>query len=59
MAAEAAMLVLVNLLAINVSALILFWFSGFRPAEEKAVGRARAAVISRTTVLAISRYNKK
>ncbi len=28
--------------------------SGFRPAEEKAVGRARTAVISRATVLAIS-----
>ncbi len=53
-AAEAAVLVLVNLLAINVSALILFWLSGFRPAEKKAVGRARAAVISRTAFLAIS-----
>ncbi|MFY1110402.1 MAG: TIGR00341 family protein [Methanosarcinaceae archaeon] len=53
-AAEAAVLVLVNLLAINVSALILFWLSGFRPAEKKAVGRARAAVISRTAFLVIS-----
>ncbi|MCQ1535704.1 TIGR00341 family protein [Methanosarcina sp. KYL-1] len=51
---EAAVLVLVNLLAINVSALLLFWISGFRPAEKKAVGRARAAVISRAAVLAIS-----
>ncbi|WP_048182711.1 TIGR00341 family protein [Methanosarcina siciliae] len=50
----AAVLVLVNLLAINVSALILFWISGFRPAEEKAVGRARAEVISRAAVLAIA-----
>ncbi len=53
-AVEAAVLVLVNLLAINISALILFWISGFRPAEKKAVGRARAAVISRAAVLAIS-----
>ncbi|WP_440955728.1 TIGR00341 family protein [Methanosarcina sp. Mfa9] len=53
-AIEAAVLVLVNLLAINVSALLLFWLSGFRPAEKKAVGRARAAVISRAAVLAIS-----
>lgn len=53
-AIAAAVLVLVNLLAINVSALLLFWLSGFRPAEEKAVGRARAAVISRAAVLAIS-----
>lgn len=53
-ALTAAVLVLVNLLAINISALLLFWLSGFRPAEEKAVGRARAAVISRAAVLAIS-----
>ncbi|MCQ1535703.1 TIGR00341 family protein [Methanosarcina sp. KYL-1] len=52
-ALTAAVLVLVNLLAINVSALILFWISGFRPPGEEAVGRARAAVISRTAVLAI------
>ena len=32
----------------------MFWFSGFRPAEEKAVGSARAAVISRTAVLAVA-----
>jgi uncharacterized hydrophobic protein (TIGR00341 family) len=53
-AVEAAVLVLVNLLAINVSALLMFWISGFRPAEKKAVSRARAAVISRAAVLAIS-----
>lgn len=53
-ALTAAVLVLVNLLAINISALLLFWLSGFRPAEEKAVGRARAAVISRAAVLTIS-----
>lgn len=53
-ALTAAVLVLVNLLAINISALLLFWLSGFRPAEEKAVGRARTAVISRAAVLAIS-----
>ncbi|KKG15199.1 hypothetical protein EO98_15375 [Methanosarcina sp. 2.H.T.1A.6] len=52
-AITAAVLVLVNLLTINVSALILFWLSGFRPAEEKAVGSARAAVISRAAVLVI------
>ncbi|KKG10820.1 TIGR00341 family protein [Methanosarcina sp. 2.H.A.1B.4] len=52
-AITAAVLVLVNLLTINVSALILFWLSGFRPAEEKAVGSARSAVISRAAVLVI------
>ncbi len=53
-AITAAVLVLVNLLAINASALLLFWLSGFRPAEEKAVGRARTAVISRTLLLALA-----
>ena len=53
-ALAAAVLVLVNLLAINVSALILFWLSGFRPAEEKAVESARAAVISHAAVLAVA-----
>lgn len=53
-AIAAAVLVLVNLLAINASALILFWLSGFRPAEETAVGRARTAVISRAAVLAVA-----
>jgi len=53
-ALAAAVLVLVNLLAINISALILFWLSGFRPAEEKAVGRARSAVVSRAAVLAVA-----
>ncbi|WP_440955727.1 TIGR00341 family protein [Methanosarcina sp. Mfa9] len=53
-ATAAGVLVLVNLLAINASALILFWLSGFRPAEEKAVGRARASVISRAAILALA-----
>ncbi|KTG09381.1 hypothetical protein AUR64_16515 [Haloprofundus marisrubri] len=47
----AGVLVLVNLLAINLSALILFWVAGYRPAlgdrttEAKAAVRARVAVI--------------
>ncbi len=54
MAITAAVLVLVNLLTINVSALIMFWLSGFRPAEEGDVGRARSAVISRAAVLGVA-----
>jgi uncharacterized hydrophobic protein (TIGR00341 family) len=54
MATTAAVLVLVNLLVINISALIMFWLSGFRPAEEGDVGRARAAVISRAALLGIA-----
>jgi uncharacterized membrane protein len=53
-ALTASVLVLVNLLAINVSALALFWISGFRPMEETAVGRARKAVIGRAVILLIA-----
>lgn len=45
-AIAAAVLVLINLLAVNVSALIMFWISGFRPGEKDAVNRARSSVIS-------------
>jgi len=45
-AIPATVLVLVNLLAINVSALIMLWISGFRPSDIKEVGYTRAAVAS-------------
>lgn len=44
-AIAAAVLVLINLLAVNVSALIMFWISGFRPGEKDVVNRARSSVI--------------
>jgi uncharacterized hydrophobic protein (TIGR00341 family) len=50
----AAVLVLVNLLAINVSALVLFWISGYRPMEAAALGRARSAVMVRSIVLVVA-----
>lgn len=50
----AAVLVLVNLLAINVSALIMLWISGFRPSDMKKVGYTRAAVISRIIFFVIT-----
>jgi uncharacterized membrane protein len=50
-AIAAAVLVLVNLLAVNVSALLMLWISGFRPAGTEAVGRARASVISHSLFL--------
>lgn len=49
MAIATAVLVLINLLAINVSALIILWISGFRPAE--AVECARSSVASHTAFL--------
>jgi uncharacterized hydrophobic protein (TIGR00341 family) len=53
-AIAAAVLVLINLLAVNVSALIVLWISGFRPAEAEAVGRARSSVISHTAFLVLA-----
>jgi uncharacterized hydrophobic protein (TIGR00341 family) len=50
-AVAAAVLVLINLLAVNVSALMMFWASGFRPAESGAIGRARSSVISHVVLL--------
>ncbi|WP_410509784.1 TIGR00341 family protein [Methanosarcina hadiensis] len=50
-AIAAAVLVLVNLLAVNVSALIMLWVSGFRPAEAEAIGHARSSVILRAVFL--------
>jgi uncharacterized hydrophobic protein (TIGR00341 family) len=53
-AIAAAVLVLVNLLAVNVSALIMLWISGFRPAETEAIGRARSSVVAHSIFLAFS-----
>ncbi|MGB9928518.1 MAG: TIGR00341 family protein [Methanosarcina sp.] len=50
-AIAAAVLVLVNLLAVNISALLMLWISGFRPAGTEAVKHARSSVISHTVFL--------
>ncbi len=52
-AIPAAVLVLVNLLSINVSALILLWISGFRPVDAKASTSARTAVFTNVMFLVI------
>lgn len=49
-AIAAAVLVLVNLLAINLSALLLFWVAGYRPMDVAATERARRAVRGRVAV---------
>lgn len=53
-ALASAVLVLVNMLAINVSALVLFWLSGFRPSESSAVHLARKQVAAHVLILFIS-----
>ncbi|HWR24908.1 MAG TPA: TIGR00341 family protein [Methanosarcina sp.] len=50
----AIVLVLVNVLAINLSALILLWISGFRPSKTWAIGPARASVASHVLVIIVA-----
>ena len=52
-AIPAAVLVLVNLLSINVSALIMLWISGFRPVDVKASVSARKSVLANVMFLVI------
>ncbi|WP_267640311.1 TIGR00341 family protein [Haloarchaeobius amylolyticus] len=47
-------LVVVNLLAINLSALVLFWVAGYRPEHRLEAERARAAVRMRTAKLVVA-----
>ena len=49
-----AVLVVVNLLAINVSALILFWVAGFKPLDAGAFEGVRASIVSRIVVFAVA-----
>ena len=52
-AIAAAVLVVVNLLAINLSALILFWLAGFKPLDAGKFEGVRASVASRIVVIAV------
>jgi len=49
-----AVLVVVNLLAINVSALTLFWVAGFKPLDAGAFEEVRASLVSRIVVIAVA-----
>jgi uncharacterized hydrophobic protein (TIGR00341 family) len=53
-AIAAAVLVVVNLLAINVSALLLLYLSGFKPLEAGKFEGVRSAVVSRIVVIVIA-----
>ncbi|WP_411966219.1 TIGR00341 family protein [Haloferax sp. YSMS24] len=52
-AIAAAVLVLVNLLAINLSALILFYISGFKPLEAGQLEGVKSSLFSRIAIIAI------
>ena len=47
-------LVVVNLLAINVSALVLFYLAGFKPLEAEEFERVRSTVVNRIVVVAVA-----
>ncbi|KTG26914.1 TIGR00341 family protein [Haloferax profundi] len=49
----AAVLVLVNLLAINLSALLLFYLAGFKPLEASKFEGVRSSLYSRLVVIAV------
>ncbi|QLG50250.1 TIGR00341 family protein [Natrinema halophilum] len=53
-AASATVLVLVNLLSINLSALAIFWLSGYRPELTDQRASVRTAVLRRGAVLVIA-----
>ncbi|WP_255167308.1 TIGR00341 family protein [Natrononativus amylolyticus] len=50
----AGTLVLVNLFAINLTALLILWLSGYRPHRRESVGRAYQRVRSRVTVIVVA-----
>ncbi|MFC7068601.1 TIGR00341 family protein [Halobaculum lipolyticum] len=52
-AIAAAVLVLVNLLAINLSALLLFYAAGFKPLDSGQFERVRKSFVSRVVVIAV------
>jgi uncharacterized hydrophobic protein (TIGR00341 family) len=52
-AVSAGVLVLVNLLAINLSALVLFYLSGFRPLDADRFEGLRRSVLSRVAVIVV------
>jgi uncharacterized hydrophobic protein (TIGR00341 family) len=52
-AAAAGVLVIVNLLAINLSALVLFYGAGFRPFESDQLRGVRVSVVSRISIILV------
>jgi len=54
LAVGSAILVAVNVLSINLAALVVLWYSGYRPQQFFAVGDARAALVKRAATLAVA-----
>ncbi|MFC6726911.1 TIGR00341 family protein, partial [Halobium palmae] len=53
-AAGSAVLVLVNVLSINLAALAVLWYSGYRPGRWFETDTARAALVKRGAVLVVA-----
>ena len=51
LAIGSSILVLVNVLSINLAALVVLWYSGYRPERFFRVGQARSALVKRAAVL--------
>jgi len=54
LAVGSGVLVLVNVLSINLAALVVLWYSGYRPQRFFEVGQARSALVKRGAVLAVA-----
>jgi len=54
LAVGSGILVAVNVLSINLAALVVLWYSGYRPQQFFAVGDARAALVKRAATLAVA-----
>lgn len=54
LAVGSGVLVLVNVLSINLAALVVLWYSGYRPQRFFEVGQARSALLKRGAALAVA-----
>jgi uncharacterized hydrophobic protein (TIGR00341 family) len=54
LAVGSLVLVAVNVLSINLAALVVLWYSGYRPERFFQVGEARTAVLKRVAVLVVA-----
>ncbi|MFC3478086.1 TIGR00341 family protein [Halobacterium litoreum] len=54
LAVGSSILVAVNVLSINLAALVVLWYSGYRPERFFRVGEARSSLVKRVAVLAIA-----
>jgi len=55
-AIAAGILVVVNLLAINLSALVLFYLAGFKPLDAEQFEGVRTSVVSRVTIIVVGMF---